>query len=185
MAGMHPRTVALVVALSLATGWALGGRYAGQAPGAGTGVPSRGPRPLGVETPRATTPLTEQLRRKLDRQPVAPQPSRNPFVFGGRPAAPGARAARGGVAVAPEPAVPVDAAPTRPALPVFTLAGIAASKTTGGGGVEYTAILSGTYGLVFAHAGDTLPGGFAVVDVRETMVTLRDGLGEARTLHLP
>jgi hypothetical protein len=182
MGDMQWRTVALVGALSLALGWALGGGVASRPPGGQAGSQSRGPRALGVEQTRETAPLTRQLRLKLDRQPARPQPSRNPFVFGSRSpsAAPsGSSSTPAGV----EPAVPVDDVPAPPPAPVFVLSGIA--TTAGADAPEFTAIISGGgNGLVFAKRGDELPGGYVVADVQATMVTLRDSSGGERTLRL-
>jgi len=183
MTRMHPRTVALAVALSLAVGWALGGRFSGQASGTGTSLPSRGPTPLGVESPRGTTPLTEQLRLKLDRERAMPRPSRNPFVFGSRPAAPSAVAGRESTIAPDGTETPLDV-PVQPASPrPYTLAGIASVRAAEG--MEYTAVLSGAGGVVFARPGDALPGDLVVVEVQETMVTIRDRSGVERTLRLP
>jgi acyl dehydratase len=65
---------------------------------------------------------------------------------------------------------------------LFTLAGMASNPL--GDTVEYTAIISDGAGLHFVKPGDTLPGGYTVVDVQETMVTLRDESGGERTLRL-
>jgi len=180
MGGMQSRTVALVVALSLATGWALGGRFSSQAPRAGTAALSRGPRPLGVETPTGTAGLSESLRLKIDRNTRSPRSSRNPFVFGSRPTVPSTSAARGSTAARPEPEARIDDRPQ--SGPAYELAGIASAR--GADGLEHTAILSGVAGVVFARVGDALPGGLTVVEVHETMVTLRDASGGERTLRL-
>jgi len=182
MGDMQWRTVALVGALSLALGWALGGGIASRPPGGASGSQSRGPRALGVEQTREAAPLTQQLRLKLDRQPARPQPSRNPFVFGSR--SPSAASSRSSSTPAGEtPAVPVDDVPAPPPVPVFVLSGIA--TTAGADAPEFTAIISGGgQGLVFAKRGDELPGGYVVADVQETMVTLRDSSGGERTLRL-
>lgn len=180
---MRLQTAVLIAALSLAAGWSLGGRYGAQSGNASGSAASRGPRPLGVESMAPVAPLTEQLRQRLDRQPPVSRPARNPFVFGrSTPAA--APAHRESAAASAEPP-PVADAPGLPAAPGYTLSGIAASKVAEGVAFEYTAILSGSNGLVFARVGDTLADGFEVVDVRETMVMLRDASGDERTLRLP
>jgi hypothetical protein len=38
---------------------------------------------------------------------------------------------------------------------------------------------------LYVQKGDRLPGGFEVVDIHESSVTLRDGAGGERTLRLP
>jgi hypothetical protein len=180
MGDMRWRTVALVGTLNLALGWAIGGGVASQSPSERAGAQPRGPRALGVEGTRDAAPLTRQLRLKLDQQPARPRPSRNPFVFGGSSSA---RPSRSPAApVVDDPVAPIDAEPARPSAPVFTLSGIA---TMGNGDApEFTAIISGDQGLVFARRGDELPGGYVVADVQETMVTLRDSSGGERTLRL-
>jgi hypothetical protein len=179
MSVMQWRTVALVGALNLALGWALGGRLASQTAGDRSGAQPSGPRPLGVEQGRDAAPLTQQLRLKLDRQPARPRPSRNPFVFGGSPSA---RPSGSSAPVDDDPVAPIDDLPARPPTPAFVLSGIA--TTTGIEAPEFTAIISGDQGLVFAKRGDELPGGYVVADVQETMVTLRDSSGGERTLRL-
>jgi hypothetical protein len=180
MGGMQWRTAALVVTLSLAIGWAMGGGLASPTQRNQPAANGRGPRPLGVEQSRETAPLTRQLRLKLDQQPARPKPSRNPFVFGSRPpaAAPTGRAA----SAAAEPLAAGDDAPVRPAAPVFALAGIASSS--GPDGPAFTAIINSGQGLLFVKLGDELPGGYVVADVQETMVTLKDSSGGERTLRL-
>jgi hypothetical protein len=59
------------------------------------------------------------------------------------------------------------------------------AANAGPDGPDYTAILHDGRDLVFVKRGDTLPGGFVVVDVQESTVTLRDGSGGERTLRLP
>jgi hypothetical protein len=181
MSAMHPRTVALIGALTLAAGWALGGRFGTPSPGDRPGgAVSRGPRPLGLEQAMPTGPFTERLRQKLEQQPKGPRSSRNPFSFGAR---------RGSVPdagrPAPAPALedpPVEPAAPPPAGPMLSLSGMASNPS--GDGIEYTAIVSDGAGLHFVKQGDTLPGGYTVVDVQETMITLRDESGGERTLRL-
>jgi hypothetical protein len=180
---MQLRTVALVAGLSVALGWALGGRVQPQAPAdVTTGRGGSGPRPLGTP-PTSAAPLTEQLRLRLEQKPRAPRSARNPFVFGSRRPAPApespARTHRPEAADAA--AVPV-AAPPAPGSE-FRLTGMAANA--GPDGPDYTAIVHDGRDLVFVKRGDTLPGGFVVVDVQESTVTLRDGSGGERTLRLP
>jgi len=180
MSAMQARTAALLAALALVSGWALGERF-GTDPGAGSRRPiSSGPRPLGVEQAWPTGPFTDRLRQKLDRRPARPQTSRNPFAFGVS-RGPGIEPAR----PAPEPTRPPspggDVEPP-PSGPVLTLSGMAASQE--GDAVEYTAIVSDGEGLHFVRRGDSLPGGYTVVEVHETTITIRDAHGGERTLGL-
>jgi hypothetical protein len=39
-------------------------------------------------------------------------------------------------------------------------------------------------GLLYVQQGDPLPGGFTVVDIQESSVTIRDTVGGERTLRL-
>jgi len=182
MGGMQVRTAALIGLLGLGLGWALGGGLQ-TSPGtdARQGRGSSGPRPLGVPQTAEISPLTEQLRLKLDKQPRAPRPARNPFVFGGR-RAPAAltpqtredRAARESVAEAV-------VEPPRPGAQL-RLTGMATAK--GVDGPELTAMVHDGQSLLFVKRGDTLPGGFEVVDIQESSVTLRDSTGGERTLRL-
>jgi hypothetical protein len=183
MGGMQLRTAALVGVLGLGLGWALASRVQ---PGR-TGDPlegrgSTGPRPLGVPPTVNLAPLAEQLRLRLDQQqPRAPRPARNPFVFGsGR--APAASPARSAVTPA-EPTAMVEPQPdaVRPGA-AFRLTGMA--TTHGPEGPELTAMVHDGQSLVFVKWGDVLAGGFEVVDIQETAVTLRDSAGGERTLRL-
>lgn len=183
MGGMQLRTAALVGLLGLGLGWALGG---GLQPSPDSdprqGRARSGPRPLGVPPTADVSPLTEQLRLKLDKQPRAPRPARNPFVFEARRAP-----------VGPQPSRPLEAqadrastaeaeiAAPRPGAQ-FQLSGMA--TTRGPDGPELTAMVHDGRALVFVKRGDTLPGGFEVVEIQESSVTLRDSAGGERTLRL-
>lgn len=182
MGGMQLRTAALIGVLGLGLGWAVGSRMPAATPDPQQGRSSTGPRPLGVGQGTPPQAFTEQLRLKLDRQPKAPHPSRNPFVFGARPsAAPAGRGASGATAPAP-PAEPADdPEPPRPGSQ-FRLTGMA--STEGPDGPEFTAMVNDGRSLLFVKRGDTLPGGFVVAELDEGSVTLRDSAGGERTLRL-
>jgi hypothetical protein len=174
---MHPRTVALIAALSLASGW-LASTVVSQDPQ--STVPAdapRGPRPLGRQD--AGAPYTQQLRLKLQEHPRSPSPGRNPFVFGTRrPAA--APAATRATELAPPPDEPV-AAPSAPLLR-FDLSGIAMNRQDD---VEvFTAIVNDNGSLVFVKAGDRLSNGYTVVRVEETAAVIADAAGVEQTLRL-
>lgn len=182
MGAMQVRTLALVGALSLALGWALGGRLQPSQSGErAEGRASSGPRPLGTAPSADVAPLTEQLRLRLEQKPRAPRPDRNPFAFGARrPAAPA-------VTRTDPAAAPVEAGTEpRPEPPEpgaeFRLAGMA--STEGANGPVWTAMVHDGRGLLYVQRGDTLPGGFEVVDVQESAITLRDSAGGERTLRL-
>ena len=183
MGAMQLRTAALVGLVGLGLGWGVGSRMPAGAPG---DPPQRrsssGPLPLGVGQGAPPQAFTEHLRLKLEQQPKAPRPSRNPFVFGSsRPAS----ATTPGAAAAPA-AEPVDTPPEAPEPPrpgsEFRLTGMA--STDGPDGPEFTAMVHDGRSLLFLKRGDTLPGGFVVADLDESSVTLRDGAGGERTLRL-
>jgi hypothetical protein len=184
MGVMQLRTAALIGMLGLGVGWALGGRAPfGQASAPAEGRGSAGPRPLGVPPTVTVSPLTEQLRLKLDRQAGAPRPSRNPFVFGARRATPSAVPAP--ALGDPTPREAVDQAPAAAPPPPgaqFRLVGMA--TTSGPDGPELTAMVHDGQSLVFGRKGDTLAGGFEIVEVQEASVTLRDSAGGERMLRL-
>jgi hypothetical protein len=182
MGGMHVRTVALVGALALTLGWALGSFVQpDQREGAAEGRASTGPRPLGTAPSANVAPLTEQLRLKLEQKPRAPRPDRNPFAFGGRRAAPPVTrrvdTPEASDSVLPEP--PPE--PVRPGA-ALQLAGMA--STDGPNGPTWTAMVHDGRGLLYVQQGDPLPGGFTVVDIQESSVTIRDTVGGERTLRL-
>jgi hypothetical protein len=182
MGGMQLRTAALVGVLGLGLGWAVGSRMPAARPDTQQGRSSAGPRPLGVGQAPPPQAFTEQLRLKLERQPKAPHPSRNPFVFGARPsAAPAARGASDGAKVQPAAEPAEEPEPPRPGSQ-FRLTGMA--STEGPDGPEFTAMVNDGRSLLFVKRGDTLPGGFVVGEVDDSSVTLRDSTGGERTLRL-
>jgi hypothetical protein len=82
---------------------------------------------------------------------------------------------------------PVDIVPEAPPEPVepgaaFRLAGMA--STDGPNGPAWTAMVHDGRGLLYVQRGDALPGGFTVVDIQESSVTIRDTSGGERTLRL-
>lgn len=179
---MQLRTVALVGGLGLTLGLAVGGRLPGQSSDAAQGRGSTGPRPLAVTPPANVAPLTEQLRLRLEQKPPAPRSARNPFAFGvRRPAATPGVSASPSVTPAPSEPPPAPVEPPRPGSE-FRLTGMA--STQGSDGLVWTAMVHDGQGLLYVQRGDALPGGFEVVDVQETSITLRDTAGGERTLHL-
>jgi hypothetical protein len=176
MGAMQPRMVALIAALSLASGWLASSVVSQDPQPAASGDVRSGPRPLGRQD--AAAPFTQQLRLKLQEQPRSPSPGRNPFVFGPRrPAAPpaAARAAE----IAPPPVEPP--APVAPLLQ-FDLSGIAMNRHDD---VEvFTAIVNDNGSLVFVKPGDALSNGYIVVRVEETAVVIAGPTGVQQTLRL-
>jgi hypothetical protein len=174
---MHPRTVALIAALSLASGW-LASTVVSQDPQ--STVPAdapRGPRPLGRQD--AVAPYTQQLRLKLQEHPRSPSPGRNPFVFGQRRPATAPAASRATELASP-PAEPIEA-PIAPVLR-FDLSGIAMNRQDD---VEvFTAIVNDNGNMVFVKAGDRLSNGYTVVRVEEATVVIADIAGVELILRL-
>ena len=103
------------------------------------------------------------------------QPTRNPFAFGQTPR-PESRQV-----IAPKP---IETAPVvvAPPPPPVTLSGIAADRVNG----EWarTAIFSSRNGVSLAHEGDTVGGGYRVVSIAESAVTLESSEGSKTTLSL-
>jgi len=182
MGAMQVRTLALVGAVGLAIGWMMGGRLQPSQPDdAAERRRSSNARPLETAPPPDAAPFTEQLRLKLEQKPRAPRPDRNPFTFAARrPVAPAARSAT--AATAPKEAAAEPAPdPPKPGAEL-RLAGMA--STEGADGPVWTAIVHDGRGLLYVQKGDTLPGGFEVVDLLESSITLRDSAGGERTLRL-
>ena len=168
----------LLTGLALVGGWYLGSVAApAGSRNTGGGQPS-GPRPIGVESWAPSPPFRERLEKRLADRPRSPRPRRNPFVFQSAPArSPGTAPAAG--ATAPEPEPP-EAAPPVPRGPVYALSGIAADAQDGT--TVLTAIVTDGAQLHFLSVGDTLPGGFTVVGITESSVTLADEAGSQHTL---
>lgn len=180
MNAMQPRTVALVASLTIGAGWALGGRFGTGTGDRRAGAPeSSGPRPLGVERSAPPAAFTERLHLKLEQLPPPSRATRNPFVFGASRGPVTGTLARG--APAPDEPSPDGVVPAPP-RPTLMLSGMAATRQ--GDALEYTAIVSDGAGLHFVKRGDPLPGGYTVIAVDETTVTLRDSSGSERTLRL-
>ena len=172
---LTPRSVGLMIAAALASGWL--GAPVTQGPAAEqSSRAAAGARAPGAP---AAVPRSESLRERLS-EPPPPSRGRNPFVFGTRRAPLDAATFRD----RPEPPV---AAPTMPVFeppaPVLKLSGIASNAE--GGVTVLTAIINDNGAMVFVKAGDTLPNGLAVVRVEETSVTLVDAAGITQTVRLP
>ena len=168
-----PGSVGRFVATAAATGWLVVGSVTRDTP------ESREPRATAapqVSAPAPSFTYSQALRERLNRR-VAPEPGRNPFMYGSRHAAP--PAARREAAV--EPAVPM--APPEPPAPRVKLSGIAMSEVDGA--KVFTAIVIENGAMVLAKAGDRLPSGGVVVRVDELSVTLADAAGITQTLRLP
>ena len=179
---MQPRSVALIAAACLTTGWLLASIVS--PPVAELQVLPERPRPRAErEQPKAVdAPYTEQLHLRLQQLPVAPSPRRNPFVFGGGPRLVSAPVATGDSKTA-EPETSVVSGPiTQPASgPSLRLSGIGSSDTPQG--PVRTAIISDGSTVHLVKAGETVAG-YSVIDVAEDSVTLANAAGAQWTLKL-
>ena len=171
---MPPRTVALIAAVCLTSGWLLASVLAPpvarvQALPEPTVVPRQ-------SVAEALAPFAEQLQLKLRQAPQPPTPRRNPFAFGTRQ-----RASQ----VSTLPGVPAPPVETRVAPPVsgprFSLSGIGVSNTAQG--LVHTAVLSDGNTVHLRKAGDAI-GGFQVIEVNESSATLADAAGARYVLRL-
>jgi hypothetical protein len=168
-----PGSLGRFVATAIATGWLVVGSVTRDTPD------DRAPRSATEPRPAAPAPsftYSQELRARLNRR-EAPEPGRNPFVYGSRQVAP--PAARRDTAV--EPAIPVP--PAEPPPPHVKLSGIAMTEQDG---VKiFTAIVIENGVMVLGKAGDRLPSGGVIVRVDELSVTLADVMGITQTLRLP
>lgn len=170
------RTVSLMVAGALLTGWWGATLVQPTAPAQSGGM--TGPRPLG-----SSGNIVQQAERLRQHVAQSPQPSRgrNPFVYA--PHFPARQPSSYREAPVPEaiPAAPV--APPPPPMPIFKLSGIASNVENGA--AVLTAIMNDNGSMVFAKAGDKLSRGYSVVKVDETSVTIADSAGVTQTIRLP
>lgn len=179
MIAMQPRTVGLIVAAALATGWLLGGGATPQEPPVDRGRGAASVRPLGT-SPTPVAPYTHKLRERMKDQPATPERGRNPFVYGARG---GSRPSMTGRSASAEPEPATEPAPFVPPAPMFRLSGIASNQEDGT--TVLTAIIIDNGVMVFAKTGDKLSNGHMVVRVDETSVMLADSAGVTQTLRLP
>jgi hypothetical protein len=179
---MPPKTVAVVGAVCLTTGWLLASMLAPPVARLQTLPERRAAARPATPPPEPAAAFAEQLHWRLQQAPVAPVPRRNPFTFGsaprtsvapaGRPAAPGTPT----VGAAPV----MDVAPV-PSGPIYALAGIGSTQMADG--VRLTAVLSDGNTVHLVNAGESV-GGYKVVTVTEDSVTLADQQGAQTILRL-
>jgi hypothetical protein len=171
---MPPRTVAVIGAVCLTTGWLLASLLTPPVARVQS-LPERRQTPTPAEA-QQLAPYSEQLHLKLRQAPIAPTPRRNPFAFGTQERVSETRA------TATEP--PRDAPITTPAPPVgpiYSLAGIGVKKTPEG--AMHTAVLSDGRAVHLVKAGDVI-GGYKVIEVTESSVTLAEPSGVQHVLRL-
>jgi hypothetical protein len=176
---MPPKTVAVVGAVCLTTGWLLASMLTPPVAKLQSLPERRAVRPA---APAGDTPaaFTEQLHWRLKQAPVAPVPRRNPFTFGSQPrvASPVGGVTADLSSAAPDAAIDVAPVPTGP---IFSLAGIGASASENG--PQFTGVLSDGTTVHLVKAGEDV-GGYKVVAVTEDSVTLADAQGVQTTLRL-
>jgi hypothetical protein len=178
---MPPKTVAVLGAVCLTTGWLLASMLAPPVAKLQSLPEHRAAaRPASV-APQPAAAFTEQLHWRLQQAPVAPVPRRNPFTFGSKPRATSTTSAPAATAAPVAGTVPVlDAAPV-PTGPIYALAGI--GSTQAGETVTFTAVLSDGNTVHLVNAGETV-GGYKVAAVTEDSVTLTDPQGGQTILRL-
>jgi hypothetical protein len=174
ISAMPLKTVALIGAVCLTTGWLLAAVLTPPVASL-QGLPERRPQPTAAAAP-AVEAFTEQLRLRLERVPSAPVPRRNPFVFAGR-----ARQAEPSRDAAPIAVAPSDVATPAPVGPIFALSGIAVNETPEG--EVRTAVLSDGQTVHLVKLGATISG-YRVVEITELSVTLADAAGTRTILRL-
>jgi hypothetical protein len=164
---MRPKVVALIVAAALSTGWLLASIMSPPV-AVLQGLPRRDqPRePQRESTTDAS--YSEQLRLKLQAAPQPPVPKRNPFVFGTRERGTAPAAAPSTAMHDAPPSEPLP--PTIPRGPSLRLAGIGTT------GTARTAVISDGVTVHLVKTGETV-GGYAVVEITESSVTIADAAG--------
>ena len=173
---ISPTTIGrFIIAMGAGVGWLMTGSVTQDSRDA-RNTQSPVSRPASADVPPPAR-FTEVLRERM-RAPASPDRGRNPFSYGSRHVAP----ARESAASAEERA-PVAALPVEPPPPVFKLSGIATSHQEGG--AVLTAIVIDNGVMVFAHTGDKLSNGYAVLRVDDTSITLVDAAGVTQTIRLP
>ena len=175
---MPPRTVALISAICITTGWLLASLLTPPIANL-QDLPERrtSPPAQAVENIDHTVRFGERLHSLLRQAPAPPVPRRNPFVFGTRSRSVTAAAGVPEPTPAPEPpATPIVAGPR------FTLSGIAVTESPSG--PIHTAVLSDGATVHLVKAGDTVRG-YQVIAVTDSSITLSDVSGTRSVLQLP
>ena len=171
---MPPRTVALIGAVCLTTGWLLASVLTPPVVRVQE-LPERRPaQSRGDSEPLA--PFTEQLQVRLRQAPQPPTPRRNPFAFGHRQLT-SDDSTRARVA----PRLP-EALVAPPVVgPAFRLSGVGVRDTANG--PIHTAVLSDSHTVHLLNTGDVI-GGYQVLEVNDNSVTLADASGARYVLRL-
>jgi len=178
---MPPKTVAVLGAVCLTTGWLLASMLTPPVAKLQS-LPERRTGRAAVAANEPAAAFAEHLHLRMQQAPVAPVPRRNPFTFGSEPraaaggpvSASGPRAALG----APEAPMPVVDVPTGP---IYSLSGIGATDSPDGR--VLTAVLSDGNTVYLVKAGDQL-GAYKVVAVTDDSATIADAGGAQVVLRL-
>ena len=172
---MPPKTVALIAAGCLTTGWLLASLLT---PPVATSqaLPARRAAPV---PPQVEEPLSiPEFQLRVRHTPEAPTTRRNPFVFGARRAS-SDPLVRSSAAPPPTP----DETPALPAAvgPIYSLVGLGVATTAEGS--TRTAIVTEGANVHVVKAGDAL-GVYTVREITETTVFLVDAAGGLTSLRL-
>ncbi len=173
---MPPRTVALIGAVCLTTGWLLASMLTPPVAKLQSLPERRAAAPASAAADDLPA-FSERLHFEMRQAPGAPVTRRNPFAFGGDDRARRARKSEAPTEAAP----PVTAAATVPPGPIFSLAGIAITETPEGS--VLTAVVSDSVTIHLVKKGESV-NGHTVVDVTEASVTLADAAGGLTVLRL-
>ena len=171
---MPLKTVALIAAVCLTTGWLLASVLTPPVARV-QALPERRPQqPRGGQSDLG--PFTEQLQLRLRQAPPAPVPRRNPFTFGSQPRdeRPAPTQTSAVIETSAPPPLPVDVGP------IYALSGMAVTSTPEG--PVRTAVLTDGQTAHLVKAGDAI-GGYKVVEVTEDTVTLA-GAGQQYVLRM-
>ena len=167
---LPPKSVALIGAVCLTIGWLLASVLT---PPIARVQTLQERRPAAADAATRPAPFTELLQMQLRHAPEPPTPRRNPFVFGARPRiAPSAPSQ-----TEPHAAIPAVPDVARPVGPIYELSGIGIS------GDARTAVLTDGNSVTVAKVGDSV-GGYRVVEISDTSVTLAAVSGERHILSL-
>ena len=170
---MPGKLVALIGAACLTTGWLLASLLT---PPVARVQTLRERRPPAATAATNPAQFAEQSQLRLEQAAAPPTPPtrrRNPFFFGGRQTP----SERDGAQQ--EPLVPAfEMTPaTLPARPAYSLSGIGVT------GDDRTAVLTDGTSVTLVKVGDAV-GGYQVLDITDTSVTLAASSGERRILRL-
>ena len=174
---MPPKTVAVIGAFCLTTGWLLASLLTPPV-AKSQALPERRDNPQPVSA-QEIEPFVEPLRLRRSEAVIASTPRRNPFVFGNR-TRPADSATRSSSPAAPSAPIEPQAV-AAPVGPIYWLSGIGVSETPQG--IVRTAVLSDGTTVHLVKIGNTV-GGYTVVEITDVSATIADGSGTRYSLRL-